>query len=1111
MKKINGISTGMAFVVMVSMSLVAIPAVLGAVYTWDADGVLPLNDGAGSWAASANWYNGATYGAWGNTTADTAIIGVGSGAAGTITQSGTNTLNTLTFNAPGSGSNAVNQSVVAGANILSFGGTAPAINVNSSATIEQGIDDSIEFAASTLTVNIASNQALTTRKIRGATANSTVTVTGGGTLRLLADAANMFLNYSIASGSVLNLDGARVNPLGTNTISGGGTLRISGGVMSSTFPLRLRIVNLSLGSGGLIDVQSGAKFQNGGYANMGFASNLSDLNVDGTFDVWDGETVYVDALTGTGVVTKAEQWTDVTLVVGIDNGSGTFAGSITTNAAAQAKVMNLTKTGTGTQTLSGSSIYNGVTTVDNGVLRLAAGASLNPATTVYITSPGKLDLDGSINQTVNQLLLDGIPAASGTWGSTSSAADNKSDVYFQGTGIVTVLVGPKLYTWDADGVAPLNDGAGSWVSSGGSNWFNGVTYGPWGNTVTNVAVVGVSNGAAGTITQSGTITLNGLIINAPGSSNYTIDQSAVAGTNILSFGGTGPSIIVNNSATIAQTSGSGDYISLAAGTLTMNIASNQTLTLRKLVPVDQNSSVIVTGGGTLSLLHEDYNKFIEGINGNGSATLFIKNNSTVRLAEAFHCISDLVRVDIAAGSTFDHNGRSEGVGYISGAGNWTNSVASLSGLTLDIPTYFNGANFSGVMSGSIDLTIRGNGGSNTQILSGTNNSYTGKTVIMKGVLQVMSVKSVGAGNSSLGAPTSVANGTIVLGDSANTGTLKYAGAGDTSDRVLNLAGTTSGGVIDQSGTGLLKFTSAMTATGAGAKTLTLQGSTAGTGELAGAITNSAGGAISLLKTGTGAWILSGANSFTGTTTIYPGAGYNGTNETLILANLSGAAVQGNVIVDGSGGAVAGCAVLKMGAPNQFGANSVLVLTNVTLPRQSVVKLMGYDQTIAGLSAAALSNGQAIVENTENESNVVAEVTLTISNSTNYTYAGILRDTVAGVGKISIVKTGTGTQTFGGTGFLYTGDTTISNGVLSLTNGATLSTSSVVRVRAPGKMELGTGVNPTVRELWLEGRQKARGTWGAPGSGAQREDDHFLGGGTLRVTTGVSDGGMIIIQ
>jgi autotransporter-associated beta strand protein len=173
-------------------------------------------------------------------------------------------------------------------------------------------------------------------------------------------------------------------------------------------------------------------------------------------------------------------------------------------------------------------------------------------------------------------------------------------------------------------------------------------------------------------------------------------------------------------------------------------------------------------------------------------------------------------------------------------------------------------------------------------------------------------------------------------------------------------------------------------TGAGAKTLTLQGSTASIGELAGAITNSAGGAISLLKTGTGAWILSGANSFTGTTTIYPGAGYNGTNETLILANLSGAAVQGNVIVDGSGGAVAGCAVLKMGAPNQFGANSVLVLTNVTLPRQSVVKLMGYDQTIAGLSAAALSNGQAIVENTENESNVVAEVTLTISNSTNYT-------------------------------------------------------------------------------------------------------------------------------
>ena len=48
-------------------------------------------------------------------------------------------------------------------------------------------------------------------------------------------------------------------------------------------------------------------------------------------------------------------------------------------------------------------------------------------------------------------------------------------------------------------------------------------------------------------------------------------------------------------------------------------------------------------------------------------------------------------------------------------------------------------------------------------------------------------------------------------------------------------GTTTATILDQSGTGLLKFTAANTATGAGVKTWTLQGSTTGTGEISGAI------------------------------------------------------------------------------------------------------------------------------------------------------------------------------------------------------------------------------------------------------------------------------------
>ena len=129
-------------------------------------------------------------------------------------------------------------------------------------------------------------------------------------------------------------------------------------------------------------------------------------------------------------------------------------------------------------------------------------------------------------------------------------------------------------------------------------------------------------------------------------------------------------------------------------------------------------------------------------------------------------------------------------------------------------------------------------------------------------------------NSNLGT-----NATINFGATATSGTLLYTGGGETSDKVINLAGTTGGGTIDQSGTGVLKFTSDLTAAGAGSKTLTLQGSTAGTGEIAGKIVdNSSTNKTSVTKSGTGTWTLSGANTYSGSTR--SGAG------TLVVANSS---------------------------------------------------------------------------------------------------------------------------------------------------------------------------------------------------------------------------------
>ena len=94
-------------------------------------------------------------------------------------------------------------------------------------------------------------------------------------------------------------------------------------------------------------------------------------------------------------------------------------------------------------------------------------------------------------------------------------------------------------------------------------------------------------------------------------------------------------------------------------------------------------------------------------------------------------------------------------------------------------------------------------------------------------------------SSSLGAPTTGANGTINIGNSfrCGSGTLRYTGTGETTDRVINLHSATSGGTIDQSGTRPVEVYQRIHSHRYGGKTLTLQGSTAGTGEIAGAIVN----------------------------------------------------------------------------------------------------------------------------------------------------------------------------------------------------------------------------------------------------------------------------------
>jgi autotransporter-associated beta strand protein/parallel beta-helix repeat protein len=205
---------------------------------------------------------------------------------------------------------------------------------------------------------------------------------------------------------------------------------------------------------------------------------------------------------------------------------------------------------------------------------------------------------------------------------------------------------------------------------------------------------------------------------------------------------------------------------------------------------------------------------------------------------------------------------------MSGAGNKTLTLASSGSST-------SGINFNGLLSNANGvLSVRINGSGNSAFsLGNPSNSFSGSVTVdgnTAGKTYTLIVDKIGSSGSSspLGS-----NGIIHIGNNTSAlayNVLRYVGAGEITDKTINLSGTMGGATLVNLGTGLLKFTSDLSATGLGNKTLVLQVAADASGEFAGKIVDSSGFATSLVKNGTGIWALSGANTYTGATNIAAG-------------------------------------------------------------------------------------------------------------------------------------------------------------------------------------------------------------------------------------------------
>lgn len=284
-----------------------------------------------------------------------------------------------------------------------------------------------------------------------------------------------------------------------------------------------------------------------------------------------------------------------------------------------------------------------------------------------------------------------------------------------------------------------------------------------------------------------------------------------------------------------------------------------------------------------------------------------------------------------------------------------------------------------ITGGSFALT---KGGSGTVILNQAN-TWTGGTFVSGGTLSINTIYNFtapGATAGSLGLPNTLARADISIGSTTAAGTLVYTGTGHSSDRRIKLNGSTGTATLEASGTGALKMTNAtMPANTAGVKTFILGGTNVNTNLFTGAIVDN--GAVTLTKNGTGTWVLTGTNTYTGGTNVNLG--------TLVFGNTlskTGAATVSNLASVGLGVAAGGYTAAQVGdlfnaslAGFTMGTNSGVAIdtTGAIGAFDQNVALTNVDRPLNKLGSGTLTLSQV---NTMTGTTTVTEGTLAIGSA-----------------------------------------------------------------------------------------------------------------------------------
>ena len=631
------------------------------------------------------------------------------------------------------------------------------------------------------------------------------TISGWGTTNIVGqnlrassgDAININAAVSSTGNMTIQSIGGRVNQVGGSLSAARLTIDNTGAGLSSYFADAGAGLSAAASMGGAIDATTGIVTSKGtGKSNAGqHGLNLqAAISTSGALYL-SGETV---AALGSGVrgisVNASVGATGGATIDAISDvvieGSGTLSGGT-------GNVGGLTKAGSGKLTLSTANVMKGVTLVSAGTLELNNVNALQMSTLDTGTSGAQqvtFALAGANTYNIGALQgADNLAIVSNTISVGGNNTNKTYDGVISGTGNLTkagtgtqTLTGANTYT----GSTTINAGGSLQLGSG------------------------VGGGTSGSIATSSAITDNGtLIINRSDAFalNQTITgsgelQKSAAGTATLSGATTytGASTVLAGTLQFTNGSKSSAYAISSGATAEFNVASGTTLDLPTST-ITGAGTLKKTGNGTVAwaggagtfnmsaggLIDVQQGTFVGGSSANEVWTNN-KSSLNVNTNAVFQGVEANVVVDALTGSG------SVQVGW-SGAPTGGSISTGVNGTLAGLYNSAGSALFSGIISNYAGQTAGGfiKTGAGTQILTG-NNSYSGKTSVTDGILQIGDAGTTGT-TGTLGA------GAVTLSGGAN---LNF----NRSDAFTVANNISGAGTVSQNGSGV-GSTSNVTLTG----------------------------------------------------------------------------------------------------------------------------------------------------------------------------------------------------------------------------------------------------------------------------------------------------------